>query len=122
MHKTNLTSPNSVAKIQVYMLNKTQNSNYFSFLRNSGSYKNMFNFMAIVYLDSEAKSGLITKKPNYSDRFKKIVKRYIRVGYNLDVMRQSACLVLSPITVYSYGFLLNCTTVGQVSDSMTALT
>ena len=54
--------------------------------------------------------------------FKKIVKRYIRVGYNLDIMRQSACLVLNPITVYSYGFLFNCTTVGQASDSMTALT
>ena len=49
-------------------------------------------------------------------------ERYIRVGYNLDIMRQSACLVLNPITVYSYGFLFNCTTVGQASDSMTALT
>ena len=40
----------------------------------------------------------------------------------LDVMRQSACLALNPITVYSYGFLSNCTRVGQASDSMTALT
>ena len=31
-------------------------------------------------------------------------------------------LFLNPITVYSYGFLFNCTTVGQASDSMTALT
>ena len=54
--------------------------------------------------------------------FKKIVKRYIKIGYNLDIMRQFACLVLNPITVYSYGFLFNCTTVGQASDSMTALT
>ena len=54
--------------------------------------------------------------------FKKIVKRYIRVGYNLDSMRQSACLVLSPITVYSYGFLFNYTMVGQASDSRMALT
>ena len=61
-------------------------------------------------------------KPNVSDQFKRIVKRYIMVGYNLDIMRQSACLVLNPITVYSYGFLFNCTTVGQASDSMTALT
>ena len=36
-------------------------------------------------------------------------------------MRHSACLVLNPITVYSYGFLFNCTTVGQTSDSMAAL-
>ena len=27
---------------------------------------------------------------------------------------------LNPITVYSYGFLFNCTTVGQASDSLTA--
>ena len=64
----------------------------------------------------------IVGKPNFSDQFKKIVKRYIRVGYNLDIMRQSACLVLNPITVYSNGFLFNCTTVNQASDSMTALT
>ena len=64
----------------------------------------------------------IVGKPNFSDQFKKIVKRYIRVGYNLDIMRQSACLVLNPITVYSYGFLFNCTAVGQASDSMMALT
>ena len=63
----------------------------------------------------------IVGKTNVSDRFKKIIKRYINVGYNLDVMRQSACLVLNPITVYSYGFLFNCTTVGQASDSMAAL-
>ena len=64
----------------------------------------------------------IVGKPNFSDQFKKIVKRYTRVGYNLGIMRQSACLVLNPITVYSYGFLFNCTTVGQASDSMTTLT
>ena len=39
-----------------------------------------------------------------SDQFKNIVKRYIRVGYNLDIMRQSACLVLNQVIVYSYGF------------------
>ena len=74
------------------------------------------------YGDLIYKFKRIVGKPNFSDQFKKIVKRYIRVGYNLDIMRQSACLVLNPITVYSYGFLFNCTTVGQASDSMTALT
>ena len=61
-------------------------------------------------------------KPDFSDQFKKIVKRYLRAGYTLDIMRHSACIVLNQITVYSYGFLFNCTTVGQASDSMTALT
>ena len=32
-----------------------------------------------------------------------------------------ASLALNPIKVYSYGFLLNCVTVGLTSDSMTAL-
>ena len=72
---------------------------------------------ALVY-----KFKRIVGKPNFSDQFKKIVKRYIRVGYNLDIMRQSTCLVLNPIMVYIYGFLFNCTTVGQASDSMRALT
>ena len=63
----------------------------------------------------------IVGKPNFSDQFQNIVKRYIKVGYNLDVMRQSACLVLNPIMVYSYGFLFNCTTVGQASDPLMAL-
>ena len=76
----------------------------------------------IFYGDLVYKFKRIVGKPNFGDQFKKIVKRYIRVGYNLDIMRQSACLVLNPITVYSYDFLFNCTTVGQASDSMMALT
>ena len=38
------------------------------------------------------------------------------------IMQQSAFLVVNPITIDSYGFLFNCTTVGQASDLMTALT
>ena len=60
----------------------------------------------MFYGDLIYKFKRIFGKPNSSDQFKKIVKRYIRVGYNLDITRQSACLVLNPITVYSYGFLL----------------
>ena len=76
----------------------------------------------IFYGDLVYKFKRIVGKPNFSDQFKKIVNRYLRVGYNLDIMRQSACLVLNPITVYSYGLLFNCTMVGQASDSLTALT
>ena len=75
----------------------------------------------IFYGDLVYKFKRIVVKPNFSDQFKKIVRRYIRVGYNLDIMRQSACLVLNQITVYNYGFLLNCTAVGQASDSLMAL-
>ena len=76
----------------------------------------------ILYADLVSKFKRIVGKHNSSDQFKKIIKHYIKVWYNLDVMRQSACLVLIPITVYSYGFLCICTMVGQASDPMTALT
>ena len=73
----------------------------------------------IFYGDLVYKFKRTVGKTNLSDQFKKI-ENVIRVGYNLDIMRQSACLVLNPVTVYSYGFLLKCTTVGQTLDSMTA--
>ena len=76
----------------------------------------------MFYGDLVYKFKRIVGKSNFSDQFKKIVKRYIRVGYNFGIMRQSACLVLNQITVYSYDFLFSCTTVGQASDSMTVLT
>ena len=41
----------------------------------------------IFYGDLVYKFKRIVGKPNFSDQFKKIVKRYIRVGYNLDIMR-----------------------------------
>ena len=40
----------------------------------------------MFYGDLVYKLKLIVGKPNFSDQFKKIVKRYIRVGYNLDIM------------------------------------
>ena len=45
-----------------------------------------------------------------------------RIGYNLNVMRQSACLVINPITVDCYAALFNCTPVDRASDSMMAPT
>ena len=33
--------------------------------------------------------------------------RYKHIGYNLNVMRQSACLVINPITVDDYATLLH---------------
>ena len=47
----------------------------------------------IFYGDLVYKFKRIVGKPNFSDQLKKIVKRYIPDGYNLDIMRQSACLV-----------------------------
>ena len=59
---------------------------------------------------------------DFSDQFRKIIMRYKRIGYNLNVMRQSACLVINPITVDSNAALFNCTPVDRASDSMMAPT
>ena len=36
----------------------------------------------------------------------------------MDIMRHSACLVVNPITVYRYGFLFNCTILGQAFSKL----
>ena len=38
-------------------------------------------------------------KTEFFDELKKYIMRYKRTGYNRDVMRQSACLVVNPIMV-----------------------
>ena len=58
--------------------------------------------------------------PNFSNLFKRIVNRFKRAGYTLDIMRQTACLVFNPIMVEDYAALFSCTAVVQASDSMTA--
>ena len=47
---------------------------------------------------------------------------FTTLGYNLNVMRQSACLVFNPIMVDNYAAFFNCTPVGRASDSMMAPT
>ena len=59
---------------------------------------------------------------DFSFQFRKIIARYRRIGYNLNVMRQSACLVFNPIMVNNYAAFFNCTPVGRASDSMMAPT
>ena len=55
---------------------------------------------------------------NFSFQFRKIITRYRRIGYNLNVMQQSASLVFNPIMVDNYAAFFNCTPVGRASDSM----
>ena len=59
---------------------------------------------------------------DFSDQFRKIIMRYKRIGYNLNVMRQSTSLVINPITVDGFAALFNCTPVDRASDSMMAPT
>ena len=54
----------------------------------------------------------------FSGQFRKIIMRYKRIGYNLNVMRESACLVINQIKVDGYAALFNCTPVVWASGSM----
>ena len=47
--------------------------------------------------------------------FRKIIVRYKKIGYNVDVLLQMACLVVNPIKVNSFAYLFNRTTVGRAS-------
>ena len=46
----------------------------------------------------------------------KDIMRYKHNGNEINVMRQSACLVINPVTVDSVASLFNCTPVGRASD------
>ena len=74
------------------------------------------------YGDLLYKFKKIVGRADFSDQFRKIIVCYKRIGYNINKMRQSACLVFNPITVNNFASLFNCTPVGQASDSMMAPT
>ena len=59
---------------------------------------------------------------NFSAQFIKIISHYKKIGYNIDVLQQTACLVVNPIMVGNFAFLFNCTPVGRTSDFMMVLT
>ena len=51
-------------------------------------------------------------------QFIEIISHYKKIGYNINVLQQTACLVVNPITVGNFAFLFNCTPVGRTSDIM----
>ena len=72
------------------------------------------------YGDLVYKFKKIEDRADFSDPFRKIIVCYKRIGYNINIMWQSACLVFNPIMVNSFASLFNCTPVGRESDSMMA--
>ena len=74
------------------------------------------------YGDLVYKLKKIVGSNNFSAQFIKIISHYKKIGYNINVMQQTACLVVNPITVGNFAFLFICTPVGQTSDSMTVPT
>ena len=75
-----------------------------------------------LYGDLVYKLRKIVGKPEFSDHFSKFVISYKRKGYNIDVIKQSASLSVSPITLDHFVYLFNCTQVDRGSDSMMAQT
>ena len=70
------------------------------------------------YGDMVYKLKKIVGSNNFSAQFIKIISHYKKIGYNINVLQQTACLVVNPITVGNFAFLFNCTPVGRTSDSM----
>ena len=74
------------------------------------------------YGDLVYKLKKIVGSHNPSAHLIKIISFYKKNGYNINVLQQTACLVVNPITVGNFAFLFNCTSVIRTSDSMMILT
>ena len=55
---------------------------------------------------------------NFSAQFIKIISYYKKISYNINVLQQTACLVVNLITVINFAFLFNGNTVDLTSDLM----
>ena len=58
----------------------------------------------------------IVGRADFSDRFRKNIICYKRIGHNMTIMRQTACLVFNPITVNNFASLFNCTPGVRLND------
>ena len=61
-------------------------------------------------------------RTDFSDQFRKEIIRHKRIGYDLNVLRQSVYLVINPMTADNFAALFNCMPVDRASDSMMAPT
>ena len=74
------------------------------------------------YGDLVYKLKKIVGSNNFSAQFINIISHYKKIGYNMNVLQQTACLVFNPITVSNFAILFTCTPVGRTSDSMAVST
>ena len=74
------------------------------------------------YGDLVYKLKNIVGSVNFSAQHIKIISHYKKIGCNINVLQQTACLVVNPNTVGSFAFLFNCMPVGLTSGSMTVPT
>ena len=74
-------------------------------------------FLELEFYDHLVKKfRKIIGKNDFPYHFKKIIVRYKKIGYNIDVLQQTECLVVNPIEVNNFDYLFDCTTVGRASD------
>ena len=71
-----------------------------------------------LYSDLVYKFKKIDCINNFSSQFIKVISHYKTIDYIINVLQQTACLVVNPIMVDNFAFLFNCTLLGQTSDSM----
>ena len=74
------------------------------------------------YGDLVYKLKKIVGSNNFSAQLIKIISHYKKIGYNINVLQQTACLLVNPITDGNFAFLFNCTLVDRTLDSMTTPT
>ena len=68
-------------------------------------------FMATGCMNSK-----LSGKNNFPYHFKRIIARYKKIGYNIDVLRQTACLIANPVKVNILAYIFHCPTVGRTLD------
>ena len=69
------------------------------------------------YGDLVYKFRTIMGKYDFPSHFKKIIVRYYKmIGYNIDILRQTACLIVNPVKVNNLAYLFNCTALSRASD------
>ena len=71
-----------------------------------------------LYRDLVYKLKKKVSRTDFSDRFKKVIMRYKHIGYKINVMRQSAFLVINQITDDIFASLFNCMPVGRASNAV----
>ena len=62
--------------------------------------------MVTKYINSKQ----IVGRADFSDQFRKIIVRYKRIGYNINIMQPSACSVFNPVN--NFASLFNC--IGEI--------
>ena len=70
------------------------------------------------YGDLVYKLKKIVGSYNFSAQFIKIISHYKKIGYNINVLQQTSCLVVNPIMVGNFAFLLIERRWVGISDSM----